>query len=61
MDLNHAQLFGGIRHVLTGAGAIGTYKGYVDENTVIELVSMAMTVLNFVWFWRSKKNVRYSK
>lgn len=46
---------GWIRHVFTAIGGALVLKGYTDEASMQEVVGAVMTLLGFIWSWKSKQ------
>jgi hypothetical protein len=54
--MNQDQIFGIIRHVLTTLGGVAVTKGWIDEESILELTGLVMSAVGFVWsFWIKKK------
>jgi len=54
--MNQDQIFGIIRHVLTTLGGVAVTKGWIDEESTLELTGLVMSAVGFVWsFWIKKK------
>ena len=53
--MNQEQIYGLIRHFLSGAGSIAIFKGWIDESTMLELLGATMTLIAFVGSYLSKK------
>ena len=45
---------GMVRHVLTSLGGLMVMLGYTDEMTMATVVGAIMTLVGFVWSWKSK-------
>jgi hypothetical protein len=55
--MNQDQIFGIIRHVLTTLGGVAVTKGWVDEESALELTGLVMSAIGFVWsFWVKRKS-----
>ena len=54
-DMENGELNGLIRHALTFIGGIFVSKGYLDEQTLLEVIGATMTLGGFVWSFISKK------
>jgi hypothetical protein len=55
--MNSEQIKGFIRHTLTLVGGIIVAKGIVDEQTMMEGVGLAMSVIGYVWSFYDKKQI----
>jgi len=53
-DWTMDKWMGFFRHILTSFGGIVAYLGYLDEGSVEMLVGAGMTLIGFVWSWKSK-------
>lgn len=54
--MNQDQIFGIIRHVLTTLGGVAVTKGWIDEESILELTGLVMSAVGFAWsFWIKKK------
>jgi hypothetical protein len=49
------QLLGFLRHGLTLIGGACVTKGFMDEQTMLELVGASMSIIGFAWSFISKK------
>jgi len=47
--MNKEQLLGIIRHVLTAAGAVLVFKGYIDEGTVMMVIGAVSASIGGIW------------
>lgn len=55
--MNQDQIFGIIRHVLTTLGGVAITKGWIDEESAIELTGLVMSIIGFTWsFWIKRKS-----
>ena len=48
------ELQGQIRHVLTFLAGIAVANGYIDGETAVAIVGVAVAVVGLVWSWKSK-------
>ena len=53
--MNKEQILGFIRHGLTLLGGMLVTAGYIDEQTLLEVVGAASTIIGFVWSFFDKK------
>jgi len=44
------------RHILTFFGGYFITKGWLDEQTLTELIGAIITLTGFVWSWKTKKD-----
>jgi multisubunit Na+/H+ antiporter MnhG subunit len=52
--MNKEQILGILRHVLTFLGGLGIAKGWIDENTVLEVVGAVSTLVGVIWSFVNK-------
>jgi hypothetical protein len=48
------QWMGAVRHVLTAVGAVMVAMGYMDDTMWTTIMGAMMTLVPFVWSWKSK-------
>jgi hypothetical protein len=48
------QWMGAVRHVLTAVGAVMVAMGYMDNAMWTTIMGAMMTLVPFVWSWKSK-------
>jgi hypothetical protein len=48
------QWMGVVRHVLTAVGAVMVAMGYMDDTMWTTIMGAMMTLVPFVWSWKSK-------
>jgi uncharacterized membrane protein YeaQ/YmgE (transglycosylase-associated protein family) len=53
--MNQDQVFGIIRHVLTGIGGALVAKGVIDEGMALEATGIIMSIVGFVWSYIVKQ------
>ena len=53
--MNREQILGFIRHGLTLVGGVLVTNGVIDEQTLLEVVGAAVTLISFGWSFASKK------
>lgn len=56
--MNKEQILGFIRHALTLAGGVLITNGMIDEETLIEAVGAAVTLISFTWSLVSKRKAK---
>jgi hypothetical protein len=45
----NAKIFGIVRHILTFGGGIVVAKGYIDEQTMLQIVAAIVSLAGVVW------------
>jgi len=49
------KISGLLRHILTFVGGYLVTSGIIDEAMLMEVVGAIITLVGFVWSWKSKK------
>jgi hypothetical protein len=49
------KISGLLRHILTFVGGYLVTAGIIDEAMLMEVVGAIITLVGFVWSWKSKK------
>jgi|TARA_R110000824_G_scaffold274481_3_gene463181 hypothetical protein len=44
-----------IRHILTFGGGYAASQGWIDEELMLQLVGAGITIIGFIWSFKSKK------
>ena len=54
--MNSQQFMGIVRHVATFVAGVAVSKGYLDDQSALEIVGGLVALAGIVWSWTSKKN-----
>lgn len=51
------EIQGQIRHTLTFLAGLAVARGWIDGETAVAIVGVAIAIVGLVWSWKSKPDV----